>query len=366
MKINLDSLKRRSALALITSLVAGLIIAMVPSFVVAGAAAKVHPQSSASTRPVNSESIYVGPSRGECIKPDVEGTSSLALLQSLVTSFDVLTGTNVTCLSAYLETAQTWSQWARPWVTSPVDGYASWVAQDPHVRQLILAVNLIPESLQDVQNPTVWEHACVAGHYDGYAETLGRSLVAAGLQNTVIRLGPEMNGNWEPDFIGTTAPEQKLWAKCFDNEVTSLRRAKGEHFLIDWNINACTGNYRFSDYYPGNAYVDIMGIDLYDVGCLTPSTPLTFAQLADEPFGLADFESFANSKKKPMSIPEWSLQESPSGDDPGYVSGMGREFDTKDFAFETYFIGDPGGVVLPLGSNTPLSVVAFHQWFSTP
>ena len=37
-----------------------------------------------------------------------------------------------------------------------------------------------------------------------------------------------MNGDWEPDFIGPGVSEQKLWAKCFDNEVTSLRQAKGE------------------------------------------------------------------------------------------------------------------------------------------
>jgi Glycosyl hydrolase family 26 len=367
MKIKLESFKRSSTSAFATSLVAALTVAVFSTFSAAGAVTNVHPKSTTSTTVKSrTQSISDGPSRGECIKPDVVGTSSLGLLQSLVSSFDALTGTKVTCLSAYLDTAQTWSDWERPWVTSPVDGYSSWVAQNPHVRQLVLAVNLIPGDLQNIQNPASWERACVAGQYDGYARELGKSLVAAGLQNSVIRLGAEMNGNWEPDFIGPGVAEQKLWARCFDNEVTSLRRAKGEHFLIDWNPNACTGNYPFSNYYPGNAYVNIIGIDLYDVGCLTPTTPLTFAQLAHEPFGLASFESFAQSKKKPMSIPEWGLEQSPSGDDPGYVSGIGKDFDTKDFAFETYFdVDNPGSGILPLASDTPLSLVAFRQWFST-
>ena len=183
----------------------------------------------------------------------------------------------------------------------------------------------------------------------------------------MIRLGAEMNGNWEPDFIGTTVGEQKLWAKCFDDEVTGLRRAKGEDFLIDWNPNSCTGNYPYRNFYPGNAYVNLLGIDQYDNGCLTPNTSLTFMQLADEPYGLAHFEAFAKAKGKPMSIPEWGLNESPSGDDPGYISGMGNEFDTKDFAFEAYFdASKPDLGTLPLGPGTPLSIVAFHQWFSSP
>ena len=136
----------------------------------------------------------------------------------------------MTCVSAYLDNTQTWSQWEQPWVIKAANGYSTWVAQDPQVRQLVLALNLIPQGLANVQNPTQWEQACAAGQYDGHATALGRSLVAAGLQNSVLRLGDEMNGNWEPDFIGTTVTEQKLWAKCFDNEVTGLRRAKGRKF----------------------------------------------------------------------------------------------------------------------------------------
>ena len=144
-------------------MVAGLTIAAVSTFAVAGAVTPINsaPRGTTSVhaRSTRTESISEGPSRGECIKPDVVGTSSLALLQSLVTSFDVLTGTNVTCLSAYLDNAQTWSQWERPWVTSTVDGYSSWVAQNPRVRQLVLEVDLIPGSLQNIQNPAQWERA---------------------------------------------------------------------------------------------------------------------------------------------------------------------------------------------------------------
>ena len=319
-----------------------------------------------STSPATAQSIFAGPSRGECITPNVAGTSSVGYLQSLATSFNNLTGTTVTCLSAYLDNAQTWAPWEHPWVTVAANGYTGWVAQDPHVRELVLEVDMIPKSLANAQNPTKWEQACASGHYNGYATVLGRSLVAAGLQNSVIRLGAEMNGQWEADFIGTTVPEQKLWAKCFANEVTGLRRAKGENFLIDWNPNACADRYLYPNYYPGNAYVNIMGLDLYDVGCITPYQRLTFAQLASEQLGLNYFESFAAAKGKPMSLPEWGLAALPAGDDPGYISGIGKVFQTKDFAFETYFDRTgPSIGSLPLGPTTPLSVAAFRQWFGS-
>jgi hypothetical protein len=226
-------------------------------------------------------------------------------------------------------------------------------------------VDLIPNSLENVSNPLGWEQSCAAGQFDSYAQQLGTNLVAAGLENSVIRLGPEMNGPWEADFIGSTTVEQNMWATCFANEVTALRQATGEHFLIDWNPNACYENVPYANYYPGNAYVDIVGLDLYDGVCAAPSsstTPITWTQLANEPGGLTSFEAFAKTHGKSMSFPEWGLLQNPNGDDPTYVNGIGSTFVAQDFAFETYFdAGDDS--VLQVGPATPRSLVRFQKWF---
>jgi hypothetical protein len=308
--------------------------------------------------------IAVGASRSECLTPDLAaGKYGLAYLQSLVASFDNETDSLTTCISSYLE-SPSWSTWQDPWITQAQYGYTSWVAQEPSVRQLIIAVNLIPLNLQDISNPSGWEQSCASGKYDGYAQSLGENLVSAGLENSVIRLGPEMNGVWEPDFIGTKLVQQKLWARCFANEVTSLRQAPGEHFIIDWNVNACKGNYPYSNYYPGNAYVDVVGLDLYDVACEIPTTRVTFLQLSHEQAGLSRFEAFAASKKKPMSLPEWGLSTVPSGDDPAYIDGIGTTVANGDFAFESYFEGSgPNVKALALGPDTPLSLAAYKEWF---
>jgi len=223
-------------------------------------------------------------------------------------------------------------------------------------------VDLIPDSLENQSNPLGWEQSCAAGQFDSYAKRLGTNLVAAGLENSVIRLGAEMNGPWEADFMGTTEVEQNLWASCFASEVTALRQAAGEHFLFDWNPNACTENVPFANYYPGNAYVDILGLDLYDATCATPTTPVSWKQLANEPAGLTSFEAFAKAQKMPMSFPEWGLLQSPNGDDPAYINGIGSTFAKGNFSFEAYFdAGDRG--TLQVGPATPLSLAAFQNWF---
>jgi hypothetical protein len=306
--------------------------------------------------------IIAGPSRSECLEPSFDDTGLLAL-QTAISDFDTLTGTSVSCVVAYLNGAQNWSQWDTPWVTAPQYGFTSWVAEEPQIRQLVLQVDLIPDSLEDVSNPLSWERSCAAGDFNAYATQLGASLVAAGFQNSVLRLGAEMNGKWEADFIGTSLTEQHLWASCFANEVTSLRQAPGENFLIDWNPNACVEDVPYKNFYPGSKYVDILGLDFYDVGCDHPKTPLTFAQLSNEPDGLKTFEAFAKAQHKPMSFPEWGLASIPSGDDPAYIDGIGETVTSRDFAFEAYF--DAGaGDSLPLSVTTPLSVAAFHTWFA--
>lgn len=328
-------------------------------------AAQVH--GHASTTEISSTSpITAGPSRTECLTPPTAaGRYGASYLQSLVTSFDHTTQSSVTCLSVFLSGIPNWQAWDHPWVDDSTYGYNGWVEQAPQTRQLVLAVQLIPDNLQDVANPLGWEQACASGQYNSYASTLGNSLVQSGLGNSVIRLGAEMNGVWESDFMGTTVQEQRLWASCFDNEVTALRSASGQHFLIDWNVNACKGDYAYQNYYPGNAFVDIVGIDLYDVACLIPNTRVSFAQLSREQLGLSHFEAFARSQGKPMSLPEWGLSTVPAGDDPAYINGIGATVRSRDFAFETYFDAEGAGKALPLGSKTPNSLVAFQKWFGS-
>ena len=315
-----------------------------------------------SVTPTTSGLITTGASRSECLEPDLSAGVTYANIQSAVSSFEATTGTSVKCILAYLNGAQTWAQWDAPWVTGSGYGYTTWVAAAPQTRQLVLGVDLIPGGLANISNPLSWEQSCAAGDFNSYATTLGNNLVAAGLQNSVLRLGEEMNGPWEKDFVGNTTQEQNLWSTCFANEVSALRQAAGEHFLIDWNPNACTENIPYANFYPGNSYVDIVGLDFYDQSCVTPGTAVPFSQLANEQAGLTSFEAFATAQGKAMSFPEWGLVSGAGGDDAAYINGIGVAVNNGNFAFQAYF--DPGvDGILQLGSTTPLATAAYSKQF---
>jgi hypothetical protein len=309
--------------------------------------------------------ITAGPSRKNCVElPKLKLTNGAFPVTSGVKAFEAQTGTSVSCLTEYLNGAPTWTQWENPYITAPYEGVTTWIAGAPQSRQLVLQVDLIPVSLKNINDPLGWEQACASGQFDSYAQRLGVNLVEGGLQNSVIRLGAEMNGPWETDFIGTTTNEQHLWATCFSNEVAAMRHASGEHFLFDWNPSACYMNFPYVNYYPGNAYVDILGLDLYDASCTArDGSTVSWNQLTHEPAGLLAFESFAKMQGKPMSFPEWGLLPKPNGDDPAYVNGIGSTFAHEDFAFESYFDASNGGT-LKIGPATPLSLAAFRKWFS--
>ncbi len=307
--------------------------------------------------------ITAGPSRSRCLEPDLTGVGFVSLNAS-ISGFETKTHSVVTCVSAYLNGATTWTDWSQPWIAGKRYGYSTWVAAKPKTRQLVLGIDLIPTSLSNVKNPLPWEQSCAAGNFNSYATQLGKTLVAAQLGNSVLRLGPEMNGTWERDFIGFTKQEQRLWAQCFANEVIALRQVPGQSFLIDWNPNACVENIPYANFYPGNTYVDILGLDLFDQSCVAPQTPYTFEQLAHEPASLSQFQAFATSMGKPMSLPEWALSAVPIRDDPGYINGIGSTVARGNYAFESYFDFQVPHPLL--GPHTPRSLVAFRRWFGRP
>ena len=305
--------------------------------------------------------ITTGASRRECVVPDVV-SSTTAGVQSAISGYESATNSTVTCIVTYNDGATTWSGWDAPWQTNPYYGYQPWVAQAPQTRQLVLSEDLLPTGMGNPSNPLPWEQACAAGDYNTYATTLAQNLIAAGFQNTVMRLGWEMNGPWENDFMGNTTQEQSLWATCFANEVTAMRSVAGGHFLFDWNPNACTENVPYANFYPGNAYVDIVGLDLYDQSCVTPNTPVSFTQLANLPASLTSFEAFASAQGKAMSIPEWGLVSGAGNDDPAYINGIGSAVNKGNFAFEAYFDAGADNII-QLGPSAPLSTAAFTQQF---
>jgi hypothetical protein len=199
-------------------------------------------------------------------------------------------------------------------------------------KQVVWSVPMLPRG-----TGTMAEGA--QGAYDAHFVTLARRLVALGQGGSVIRPGWEMNGDW---FAWSAKPSAATYAAYFRHIVSAMRSVPGAAFRFDWTPNI-GGTFAVEDAYPGDAYVDYIGLDTYDQGWSDGWTdPVRrWDNAMNEPHGLRWHRDFARAHGKPMTFPEWGLFVRPDGhgggDDPYYVEQMLNWIDTNDVAYALYF-----------------------------
>ena len=144
-----------------------------------------------------------------------------------------------------------------------------------------------------------------------------------------------------------------------------MRGVPASHLLFDWDVNANYRNIPLADFYPGDSYVDIIGIDAYDdSGISLPRVvnSTRWATLAGEPEGLNALAAFAAEHGKPLSIPEWGTVTT-QGDDTDYVSKMGTFIAYHDVAFQCWFNAGDDSIFQLNPSQAPLSLAAYIKAF---
>lgn len=182
------------------------------------------------------------------------------------------------------------------------------------------------------------------GAYDQYFVTLAEGLVAGGQGNSIIRLGWEFNGVSFPwSARGQAANFIAYWQQI----VTAMRSVPGANFMFEWNPNiGDEGAGNLANYYPGNSYVDLIGLDVYDISWGNyRGASAEFTTLETEPYGLDWLASFSAQMGKPMTLPEWGLgwgasrdglavsdpgTETSGGDDATYINDMARWISTNN------------------------------------
>jgi hypothetical protein len=147
---------------------------------------------------------------------------------------------------------------------------------------------------------------------------LGKLLVKDGLGNTIIELGREMNGSWY-EWSEDRAPrsEPDAYILAWRQIVTAMRSVPGQHFKFLWTIYPASAS--VAESWPGSAYVDYIGTDVFDwYGGPDYTYPHTASGALDhrekwqqiltaEPGGLTWMAKFSQVTGKPIIIPEWGL-----------------------------------------------------------
>jgi hypothetical protein len=207
--------------------------------------------------------------------------------------------------------------------------------------------------------------AAASGYYDQHFVAMAQHLVAAGLGHSVLRLGWEFNGNWfnwgiestgNPADYDTRARE---FAEAWRHIVTAIRHVKGAHFTFDWCLGAGPHYRNLKLAYPGNAYVDYVGMDVYDWNRVgqPDSAQARWHAIVHQGNGLAWLAKFANAHHKPISIPEWALVHDQAsrahsgGDDTFFINHMHHWFATHNVAYENYFNSYDGLMSFVMGGS---------------
>ena len=177
--------------------------------------------------------------------------------------------------------------------------------------------------------------AAAAGDYNSKFYDLGELLVKDGLGNTIIDLGREMNGTWyEWSVHRAPSSEPDAYIRAWRQIVTTMRSVPDQHFKFVWTLYP-TGTSAAASW-PGSAYVDYIGTDIFDwyggphhTYPHTASGALDYEEkwqqiLTAEPGGLNWTAAFSHATGKPIIIPEWGLDFHTFGgqDDPMFITNM--------------------------------------------
>lgn len=228
--------------------------------------------------------------------------------------------------------------------THQLDGWAAWRAERPGSR-LVYGIPLV------AGDDAGGFAGVAAGAHDAHFSAAARALVASGHADAVVMPGWEANnpriGPWQ------ACDDPAGFVSAFRHVVTLMREVAGAGFGFIWSSALFVAPDRALDslrsYYPGDPYVDHVGVNCYDLGHDTDARAHSdnhWLHLANAPGGLQEFRDFARECGKPECFPEWGLDlpggpHHGGGDDPAFVAQVLSWYAASpDLAFQSYFDWD--------------------------
>lgn len=216
------------------------------------------------------------------------------------------------------------------WSWKDFDSSISWAAGlwKPYDRPVLWSVPLTVRgtSLAEVATGDYNDHFLKA------AQTLSQSKPSAD-GFVYVRVGWEFNGSWMP---WAAKGNEAAFIGAFRELVDTFRQVS-EKFKFVWDVNA-GGELNPETAYPGDAYVDVVGMDFYynkEWDNVDPAR--AFMDKVNMSYGLKWQQDFAAKHGKETAVSEWGVKTDDSGI---FVKAAIAWMNKHDMLFQNYWESD--------------------------
>lgn len=296
--------------------------------------------------------------------------------------------------------SESWSNvgWPVYWL----EAWSKWVQAQPN-RRLILSVPILTGPV-DGSGPTQGDKGVgvpvslekgAKGEYNQHFRDLAENLVKHKLADTILRPAWEFNGDW---YTWRAKDKTRAFIEYWRQIVTTMRSVPGtEKLRFCWNPTLGDQQFPADEAWPGDEFVDYVGVDVYDETWNADTYPwpanaspaeierrqrkVWDEWIMNSPRGLAFWRKFARDHGKPLAFPEWGVADAPhqhGGKDNPYFIAQMHAFITdpaNGVAFHCYFdINSPEhthqlspavpGTGQKEGTEFPKSSAKFRELFS--
>ena len=272
-------------------------------------------------------------------------------------NFGVYAGNNVYDILAF-----------EKWVGREVDsvaihtGRASWADWDGSISWAIKNFSTLDRDVT-LSIPLIANEGnlAAAGHgaYDSHYLAAAKKLLAAyGDQDVIyVRVGEEFNGGW---FPWAAAGHETEFVNAFRDFVTAFRSVSSR-FKFEWNVAQGQTGMDPAKAYPGDAYVDVVGMDFYyDTKYHNPDPLKAWNAMVTGKYGLQWLEDFAKAHGKPTAYSEWGVNSDKAG---AFIAKAHDWFASHNVVYENYWDSNSAFVGKLSSDQYPLTGDTFQAMF---
>jgi len=191
--------------------------------------------------------------------PNSTDPAAEAAFENQFNAFTNAMGAPPKFMDAFANYYADWSQWV-----PTENGLAmSWAAL-PQLRSVTPVMTIPMASANEFSNPDQAFKDIIAGKHDDVFTGLVNSWKSAGYTTIDARIGYEMNGKFVPWYMGDDPGTIADWIAAFQHIADVVHAVPGITVKTVWNpVTSNYTNQPTSSSYPGDKYVDVVGVDIY-------------------------------------------------------------------------------------------------------